>query len=268
MLLLAGAAGIALLALRPAPEPVYQGKRLSVWLHGYEGLNMINMDRRRETTEAVRNMGTNVIPFLLRRLRQTDSSFNNRLLQLLAKQHIVKISYTPARDLNLEAEEAFNALGARASNAVPELIRIYSGNISKDSQWTVAASLGSIGPAASNAVPLLLEHASAGPTSNTNNTFFSEAVQPVRRSAITALGRIHAQPATVVPVLAELLGESNLSIQTSAAIALGEFGSNAKPAVPAMIKFYNNETDNMAKAGTGATIKRIDPEAAAKAGIQ
>ncbi len=257
--LAAGGVGVlAWLALRGPREPVYQGKRLSAWLHDYDtrtGRPHADAD------EAVRNIGTNALPFLLRLFRENDSSFKFRALRLLGKQHFVKISHTPARTLNEEAMYAIKALGARASNAVPGLIHIYNQNLSADAQWTVAYSLSSIGPAASNAVPILLTRACTAERLNSTNWIVCE-------SAITALGQIHGQPAMVVPAFMEVLRRRNTDAERWMAIALGEFGSDAKPAVPLLIKCYDDQKNRDWKADIGAAIKKIDPETAAKAWVQ
>ena len=259
MLLLAVAGGIAWLALHQPREPIYQGKRLSIWLHGYD--NAASPQFRAETDEAVRNIGTNAIPILLHMLRENDSSLRFRLLRLLGKQHLIKISFAPPKALNEEARFAFKILGARASNAVPELIQIYSRNLSVESQWAVSTSLGWIGPAASNAIPVLLTQAcTIQPPDETRIL--------VRISAIYALGEIHSLPETVVPTLMKMLNAHDDATQCQAALALGKFGPAAKAAAPLMIKYYDRVTIPGRKSEIGSAIKKIDPEAAAKAGVK
>ena len=58
-------------AMRRPGEPVYQEKRLSEWLQGYDHAGLKSRARD-ESDEAVRNMGTNAIPLLLQRLREND----------------------------------------------------------------------------------------------------------------------------------------------------------------------------------------------------
>ena len=50
----------------PSREPVYQGKSLSVWLTGfsYGGTSKYGVDER-GVAQALKHMGTNVIPALL-----------------------------------------------------------------------------------------------------------------------------------------------------------------------------------------------------------
>jgi HEAT repeat protein len=261
--LLSGACGLAWLALSEPREPVYQGKRLSEWLHGYDhpGMSPGSATRQLAADEAMEHIGTDAIPFLLQRLREHDSSLKFRLLRLLEKQHFVKISYTPAEVLNMEAREAFGILGASASNAVPRLIKIFSRNFSPESQNATAFSLGFIGPAASNAVPVLLQCACAGQTA-------ADANYRDRGAAILALGQIHAQPATVVPALTEMLREHDSGIRYWAACALGIYGPDAKSAVPLLIQCYHGASVQNQIDDIGGIIKKIDPEAATKATVQ
>lgn len=253
VVILAAAVGIAWLVWSRPREPVYQGKRLSVWLQG-------NQTNRVQMTEAVRAIGTNSIPTLLRLLREDDSSLKPMLLKLLAKQKRFKIHYTPAAECNREGLAGFMILGASASNAVPELSRIYLRNISPESERTTAQSLAFIGPAASNAVPALLARISAMKVlTRTNETEFL--------CSIWALGRIHSQPETAVPALMELLQARDNVTRYQAALALGEFGPVAKPALPLMLKCYA-ESNKGTKSQIAAAIGGVDPEAAAKAGVK
>ena len=60
--------GIAWLIFRAyAEDPVYQGKRLSGWLHGYD-IGARDSVTRLEADEVVRHLGTRAIPMLLQRL--------------------------------------------------------------------------------------------------------------------------------------------------------------------------------------------------------
>ena len=158
---------------------------------------------------------------------------------------------------------AFSILGCDAScqaavAAVPKLIEMYDDHPSR--QIEIAKVLACIGPPAKLAVPSLLR--------GLTNTSV-----PVRQDAIFALGRIHAEPNTVVPVLIQALSDPDDSVGRSAAGALWEFGTNAKPAVPAIIELVRRERartiipehyDGTAE----AALKRIDPEAAASAAIK
>ena len=115
-----------------------------------------------------------------------------------------------------------------------------------------AGSLGGFGPAGSPAIPVLIQAANA-----------KDIV--VRGPAVGALGEIHQQPDVIVPLLMKYLDDDNLN--TAAAEALGGFGSVAKPAVPKLVALLKIPDKDLRHAVT-ESLKKIDPEAAAKAGIK
>ncbi|MDB6063806.1 MAG: hypothetical protein JWR26_14 [Pedosphaera sp.] len=119
---------------------------------------------------------------------------------------------------------AFTALGASASNAVPQLMKMYNGNDFDYSQRMILGSLGATGPAASNAVPLLLRIAA-----KTND--------PALLVSIFALGSIHSEPEKVVPLLSKWLRDPNLNVvRFFAAKSLGRFGTEARLATSDLLE--------------------------------
>jgi HEAT repeat protein len=263
--LLLGVSGACAWLVRLPSEPVYHGRPLSAWLQQYYvngGAGGIMPDKTEqtwhadtETDEALLKIGTNAFPLLLQLIQAHDSDLRLRLIELFGKQRWVNYHYTPAWILNMEAARAFATLGSRASNAVPALTKIYSQNISEDSEDAIVASLGYIGPAASNAVPLLLMQAG-----NTNDDF--------RIGAIWALGQIHAQSGAVVPAVTKLLRNANPMVQNESASALGRFGSAAIPAVPFLIECLNAKPADWQSNNLREALMKIDPQATAKAGIK
>src|SRR5713226_750740 len=89
ILLLALFGGIAWLLLLPGgPDPIYQGRALSAWLDDYvtPGPRLTD-EGRQAANEAVRHLGTNALPMLLRRLRTKDAPLWDGFFDLLKKQH-------------------------------------------------------------------------------------------------------------------------------------------------------------------------------------
>jgi hypothetical protein len=91
-------------------DPVYQGKPLSAWLEAYND-NPPPSATRHEADEALRHLGTNALPALLRRMRAKDTAFKNRWFALVQKQHLIRISHTTAMELHLQSYGGFTALG-------------------------------------------------------------------------------------------------------------------------------------------------------------
>src|SRR5580765_5160147 len=142
-------------------EPVYQGKRLAKWLEGYvhdpkDNRPVTEQPQWQQADAAVRGLGTNALPTLLRMLRAKDSSFMFTVIRLASKQRLFKIRYTFAAELNERASSAFGSLKENASESVPTLIEIYQENRSEYSQNAVINALRSIGPTAEKAVPCLI----------------------------------------------------------------------------------------------------------------
>lgn len=79
-------------ALRPH-QPEYQGLPLNEWLQAYNraGLSSSNgqVDLER-ISKAIRAMGTNSLPFLLKHILHRDSAVAQKLFDLAAKQHLFK----------------------------------------------------------------------------------------------------------------------------------------------------------------------------------
>ncbi|MGO8925639.1 MAG: HEAT repeat domain-containing protein [Limisphaerales bacterium] len=246
--------------LRPQErEPVYQGKRLQVWLLEYLLDN--NSGNSKMAGDAVQQIGTNAIPTLLKMLGKK----NSKLVDWWDR-HISEILYLPvdvrypwyyhrAFYLHQEAEMGFKILGADAQQAVPRLIRIYEQNISESSQGSASRALIAIGPAAQRmAIPSFLRAAAS-----------SEA--PVRSVAVCALSEVHVEPRVVVPVLARSLSDTNYFIRSVVAHGLGDFGADAKQVVPALVILLGDPDAGVRRGVTNALL-RIDPEAAAKAGVK
>src|SRR5438094_557903 len=116
-------AAALLVALNPG-EPKFQGRDLSSWLWQYN-INIIaggDQDRiamRDSAQLAIRSIGTNAIPELLKMLAKTDSKPKTELLLLLSKQRFIKLHWRSASSCNSEAAVGFQALGADAKEAVP-----------------------------------------------------------------------------------------------------------------------------------------------------
>jgi HEAT repeats len=245
------------------PEPVYQGKKLSVWLDGYwiegHGLQeeVAPMEQaKRVADEAVLQIGTNAVPTLLRMLNVTDSPL--RKLAYWTDEHDCyhhKFATESALAQNMRAAMAFRALGADAKGAVPKLIVMYNRNQREGSQELAALALGGIGPPASNAVPSLLR------------VLTNAGLSGVPYNSFRALGEIHSEPEKVIPVLVNYLKNPDVNVRRRAVQGLQAFGADARQAVPALTAALLDIDGYTRKAATNA-LKQIDPVAASKAGAK
>ena len=255
---LAGVMGWQGLRLR---EPVYHGRRLGDWLAVYKMEGLAGAEtwqvrvEQQNADEAVRHAGTNALPILLRMLRANDSALKVKCMELAKRQHLIRIKYTPAEELNYRACSGFGVLGAKAQSAVPALIEIANQNLSRASRWYAIEALVLVGPPAQEAIPLL-----SGWATNADGS--------VRSYAINALGRIRAEPERGLPVLINALNDPDLQIRTAALMSLQGIGPNAKPALPVLVEFLSNAQSGIEWTCASNALKAIDPEAAAKAGVK
>lgn len=174
------------------------------------------------------------------------------------------------------AATTLGRMGPPAEDAVPVLVELinskeskerrqnrggggYSGGtvvtISLMGDGTYVAALGGIGPKAKSAVPTIMEVA-------------KEPV-PMRLIAIDAIAGVGPEAAAAVPLLIRFLDDKDFPVRSQAARALAKIGPPAaKQAVPALISLYKKETREDVRDPLEEAIKKIDPEAAAQAGIK
>jgi hypothetical protein len=250
-LLLAAVFGVFAWRSAHPSEPLYEGKPLSYWLKrgAASWWTADNTSVQLKAAAAVRLAGTNAVPVLLRMLRRKDSLLASKLHTLARQQHLFKIVHAEDILWNDQGAEGFRALGPAAKDAVPDLIRIYEQRISERSQTTVCWALGFIGPDARAAVPSLLR--ALGDTNHVQAPYY----------AVEALGRIHAKPEVVVPALIRALDDPG-DVRVEVIEALGEFGPDARPAVPAIVMDVRRHREDSLVATEA--LKRIDPAAMAQ----
>jgi hypothetical protein len=212
-------------------EPVYHGKALTLWLQTYDPSSPFDKGSPEwsQTDDAVLHIGSNGMPVLLQMLSASDSELTLQFVRLVQRQRLMKIHFVPAMTQNIEASRAFIVLGDAAKDAVPELIKVFDGNHSFESQAAIEDALSWIGPGAEPALPLLL-----GAATNVNHK--------VRANALWALGEIRAEAQICVPVLIHALSDTDSGTRLSAAHALGMFGSDAESAIPALTRLSSPAT--------------------------
>jgi HEAT repeat protein len=81
----------------------------------------------------------------------------------------------------------------------------------------------------------------------------------------SALNRPHSQPELAGPMLIKNLNRTNADVSNTI-MALGQFGEQAKPAVPALLELLN-DPDEIVRSLATYNLKQIDPETAAKVGV-
>jgi hypothetical protein len=227
--------GAVLFALRQPSEPVWQGRKLSDWMeqhtpsssanppYGSSGWHLAN--------KAIKEIGTNGIPTLLRMSAATENDLHARVRRFAKKQSFVQIKYRHSSELHREAEYAFELLGTNAASAVPGLIKIYRQARSPDSQMYAALSLGNIGKPAESALPVLISN-------------FTHTNDQVRFYAASAVANIRANPKLVVPALRSMLNDSHRPTRWNALGGLTGFGRKAEDAISDILEMHKRERDD------------------------
>jgi HEAT repeat protein len=230
-------------------EPKYQGRSLSKWLSAFRKAKDDSAEEK-HASEAVRAIGTNAVPQLLRMLTNAD-------LQV-----------------QLDAKNGFTILGPVAAPAVPALATIMAGT-NELNVFIAAQALGEIGPPALSALMETMSNrhfklateaylAIGGLGTNARPVIpilLNDLQNPnhfYRERAADALGSLHIEPETVVPALTNLLTDTSPAARWIAINSLGRFGPAARSAVPVITPFLT--TPNFEETAKIA-LREIAPEA-------
>ncbi len=290
-------AAVALLAaalyviVHAQAEPTCQGRSLSSWLADFDKdvaknprwgsapflvRDVTRVDQK--AVEAVHQIGTNALPFLVAWVNYEAPAWNTKLKGLLKR---AGISWTPGRDKELRAARAqlaFEILGPRAHAAVPELSRL-----TDDSRPSIPArrailALSCLGEAAvlplvslitneTRHLELRLRALESVAWMGTNARAAVPALmqclkdpdRDVRCLAAANLGHLKENPGLVVPALTTTMYDADAEVRYYAITALGQFGSEARTATPALIKTLSDPQTWFRMAATNALL-RIAPE--------
>ena len=262
---------------------------LSVWL---ETFKLSNRDAGAEI--ALREIGTNALPFLTQMIAAKDTPWKTRLAAFIDRRHWTRW-HIPSADENhrmalgaletlaeTSAKPAIPALAQSLND--PELADIaalaltYAG---PECVWPLADGLASTNAAVrAAALRVLGEYR---PFSDPDGDYYDvdelDAPQPelspdipalvrrlkdsdpkMRGLAAECLGFFHEQPALVIPALLALLNDQERLPRMCAIYALANFRQEAKPAAPALLQAINHEDDFMIRTYEFRWLRQIDPD--------
>ncbi|MGO8926583.1 MAG: HEAT repeat domain-containing protein [Limisphaerales bacterium] len=180
-------------------------------------------------------------------LDSRDAGASNKAYAIVNAQVVPQLIDTMFHDTN-DSKIRLGAIGVL--NGLPGIQINYIEAVGRRSR--AAGGLGELGPAAKGAVPSLIQAVKGSDVG-------------LHEAAIRALGSIRSDPDVVIPLLIPYL--TNDDLNDEAAFALGNYGRLAKVAVPKIIPLLNAK-DNEARAAARVALKKIDPEAAVKAGVK
>jgi len=218
------------------PEPAFQDKKLTAWL---ADLDTLDPAKHEAAGQAIRAIGTNALPVLIKILRAKDSSLKHALSDLSEQYPFLPLQLTRAEARHGSALQGCRILGPLAGPAIPQIMPFLEGNRAVEA----VKVLTTIGPDTIQSLKSAL-------------TSESEAA---RLSAIATLGTIARQSNEVVPLLIARLDEPNDPIRMTTAWALGRFGVEARMALPKLSAMTNDSCYSVREQAVRA-IQRIDPE--------
>jgi hypothetical protein len=251
--------GVGVIALWPGEsEPKYQGKKLSEWL-------ALQQQRPQEVVNAIRAMGTNALPFLVKQAEYEIPAWRMSLLRAHSRLPTwMRSDWIRAQVFPLELRRrsgqamiGFHVLGREAYAAIPELSRHLCGQAAKShatSRLNAASALVAIG--GPDALPPLLAAMTNQAMSEDRRMFIVEIMRyfdyqgpelsnavPVlidtlqstnelmSSHAASALGHFHIEPEACVPALSNKALSATSQVRAGSIDALGQFGPAALPAL-------------------------------------
>lgn len=276
VLLMAVLGVMAWVILRP-DEPTYRGKRLSQWLDEYNRAGAL--EKTEPISEAIRAIGTNSLPYLLANIKHVDSPMKIRFFALIRRQHILKLPFYGADPSRSTSILALHALGSQAAPLYPEVLKVAQ---DPGTHWWGMMSLLAVG---TNTIPTL-----AKACQSTNAQVRTEAAlmiammrampppwfswgwdkAPLNGRPLFGLG--YAVSEEDVREMINMLRDPDPAVRRASADAIGlytrpPYTGVAKAAVPSLIEALKDAEPNV-KLSAGETLRKIDPEAAVKAGVK
>ncbi|HXU74987.1 MAG TPA: hypothetical protein VN794_00390 [Methylomirabilota bacterium] len=242
-------------------EPRYQGKSLSRWFVQYYTVYDAENDetgsaRRAEAAAAIRAIGTNAVPFLLKECfsNEPDSAFRSNLLTSL--RHLPAPfsfpSYVRVEYIRGAAAEALLEIRPPAEMILSKATNELAGT-NRYPRYVALFLLGTIGPGAEKGVPWLVRGLQS---SDPNEVVLSlrsiQNLGPAAQGALPELLGLLTNPPPTAWIQTDWLREH-------AAPALASLGTNAAPAIPILKQLFLAETNYHVRTIIASALCRIDP---------
>jgi hypothetical protein len=292
-ILLLSATILAVALWRTEREPTYDGWTLSEWLLAYAYASphgeTADSEDAQEAIHAIRQIGTNALPYLLEWTTYRFPAWRARLTGAVDK--VYRMKYDPVLPMLphelpwtyrvaigkgqsrlMLANYGFLALGSDASPAVPELTRrLRSGDPYAASALAAIGMEGLPGLMAVLVDPEAPERANAAYCVGRLSRFGTN-VSPavpllancitdndpwVAHGAAASLGMLLLDPAISVPALVAGLQHSNRNVRYRCAASLQEFGPEAAQALPAL-RTALEDGDGVVRVSAKRAIEKIE----------
>ena len=276
------AVGAAAYFLAPR-EPVYHGRTLDQWIGATdENTNDV------AAAEGLRQVVPIAVPYYIDQLSTRESWFNRAWLSTWSKlpdaAHEWLPEATPATMRRINAAMKLKYLGPSGRAAVPGLLRACEDEDDGVRQCAVDA-VGAVRPAITTALPPLMKAlkdpfrgvrrsaaealALYGPEAHGATPALAIALKDedgtVCACAAGALWAIDHQTNVAMETLSVVIKDKNPTARALSAMYFGEIGPPARSVVPTLIEALKDFKDVHEQAADA--LKKIDPEAATKAGV-
>jgi HEAT repeat protein len=267
--ILAALAFLAWLAFYSS-EPSYHGKSLSAWLEQARqskemenALSDVYLDT--PSARAIRAMGKDALPFLIRMAHTRDTPLRKRMIDLSRQYDWLGYRPQPFDDIQTKTAYGFLVLGPAARPALPKLISMLD-DPAPEVRLLAAFAIGKIGPDGAPAIPALQRLITNSVAPNPQRKVSTDerglaayalgAMGSVARPALPQIQLLRKDPDLFVRGIAEAafvkisgtgldaifepLKDPNSTNWPFAAMAITYLGTNGAPAIPSLIPALQN----------------------------
>ena len=229
-------------AFWPSSDPSHEGKTVKEWIRVFQTRDVSGlMDRpNRPENKAMRAIGSQAVPYILKELEATDSGWGWTTRRWLGKHSIIEVRLT----VKQRREGARNALLAMR-RVDPPYARDLIPLLDWEDEYVQAVVAEVLGNSQNKeALPKLIERTG------------SRSVR-VRFYATAALGKFRNEGAIVIPVLVRMMNDPKHSVSSTAARGLGRLGPQSRSVLPDLVKALENEH---LLPSVAIALRKIDPE--------
>lgn len=226
------------------PKTARNDNYLIGWLAELREENSV--ERRKLAQSVVQGVGTNALPFLLKRMAYKRSGLENSIARVISKFWPGWLSNEA--EVRMDAVMGFQVFGVQAAPAIPELAVLLTNKSIPESAFALAA----LGPESSPILVDALKHPNkeirraAAHGLGKLGTNAIDCVMPllgltndedwsVRAISVWALGEMGPSPSTIQAFIARLQ-DTNVVVRKFSAEALGKLGGASTSAIPALEK--------------------------------
>jgi hypothetical protein len=285
-------AGVVVILFRKTAEPSFKGTSLTAWVEDIEpalipggrgvvalgpgmfirkippGMAPVEKAKHDIAAAAIREMGTNAIPHLLKMIYARDSYLKTKAIQLNPKQKLITLPIKTSAQQRAHALPALEQLG-------PAALWAWINVLTNDSSTTEARTYASrrLQWMGRHAAPALLTWVKLLDHSNPEVMRTAQAAllncdatgfllsfhnlknspdRDVRASAAWSLGYIGKHPEKTIPALIAVLADTNRTVRQNAVEALGKFGTNAASATNYIRRAMEDPEPRVRSAATNA----------------